>query len=97
VSENIVDKTLEVLAVSNTMELATGEVIFQVTLGRYIDNSGEILSRIPPNMREIYSGKKIAVIEVSLFIKKDQIPYRVGSKWRLKIRKNGTLNLVEAK
>lgn len=97
-AEDIVGKTLEVLIIANATELATGDLIHQVILGEYINNTPEVLSRIPTNMRESYTAKKIGVGEITLFIKKkEEIPYKVGSKWRLKIHKNGTLNLVEAK
>ena len=95
--EYVIDKPLEVLSVVNATELATGDIIYQVTLGTYVNNTTEIRSRIPTAVREAYTGKKIGITELVLFIKLEQIPYKIGSKWRLRIRKNGSLNLVEAK
>jgi hypothetical protein len=97
-AEYIVEKTLTVTGIGVTTELATGDFVYQVSFGYYAKTTPEILSRIPPNMREMYSASKSIVInEFSLFIKTDEVPYKTGSKWKLRIRKNGTLNLVESK
>jgi hypothetical protein len=97
-SDSIVDKTLIVIGASVVTELATGDFIYQVTFGYYTENTPEILSRIPTNMRETFSvGKNIAITEATLLIKADVVPYKVGSEWKLKIHKNGSLSLVEAK
>ena len=42
-------------------------------------------------------GKQIAFNEISLLFKAEEVPYKVGSKWKLTIYKNGKINLVEAK
>jgi hypothetical protein len=97
-TENIVDKTFIVTSVTIITELATGDLVYQVTLGSCIKNTPEILNRIPSNSRESFLGtKNIAVNEISLLLKVDEVPYKVGSKWKMKIHKNGTLNMVEAK
>jgi hypothetical protein len=98
VSVDIIDKVLTVTSVNVLTELATGDLLYQVTFGYYIKNAPEIINRIPPNARESASTSKFVVInEVFLIIKADEVPYKVGSKWKMKIHKNGTLNLVEAK
>lgn len=96
--EDIVDKVLIVTSVNALTELATGDFVYQVTFGYYVKSTPEIINRIiPANMREMYStSKNIIINEVSLLIKTDEIPYKVGSKWKMKIRKNGTLSLVKA-
>ena len=97
-SENIVDKTFIVTSVTVITELATGDLVYQVILGNYVKNTQEIMSRIPPNAREPFlASKNIAVNEISLLLNVDEVPYKVGSKWSMKVHKNGALSLVEAK
>jgi hypothetical protein len=96
-SEDFVEKILIVTSVSLAVELATGESINQVTFGYYVQNTPEILSRIPSSTRENFMGKQIAFNEFSLLFKAKEVPYKVGSKWKLKIHKNGSINVVEAK
>lgn len=96
-SECIVDKTLVVTGVSVVTELTTGDLIYQVVFGEYVKNTPEILGRFPANVRDAYVGNKIAVNEVMMIMKVEEVPYKVGSKWKLKIQKNGTLSLVEVK
>ena len=97
-SEHVVAKRLIVTNINVITELATGDLIYQVMLGNYIKTTPEIISRIAPQAREPFAASKsIAVNEMALFIKTDEVPYKVGSKWNLKIQKNGRLNLVEAK
>jgi hypothetical protein len=96
--EDIIDKTLKVTSVNVVTELATGDFIYQVTFGYYTRNTAEILARIPPNMREMLSStKNIIINEITLLVKAVEVPYRVGSEWKIKINKKGSLNLVEAK
>jgi hypothetical protein len=96
--EDIVDKVLVVTSVNVLTELATGDFIYQVTFGYYVKSSPEIINRIiPASSREMYSTSKNMIInEVSLLVKTDEVPYKVGSKWRMRIRKNGALSLVKA-
>ena len=97
-SENIVEKTLTVTTVAITTELATGSVAYQVILGSIEKTTPEILSRIPANQREPFlATKNIAVNQITMILDVDEVPYKVGSKWKVKIRKNGTLNLVQEK
>lgn len=96
-SECIVDKTLVVTGVTVVTELATGDLIYQVVFGEHVKNTPEILSRLPANTRDAYVGNKIAVNEVMMIMKVEEVPYKVGSKWKLKIQEDGNLSLVEVK
>lgn len=93
----IVDKILTVINVAAVTELATGDLINQVSLGNYIENTKEVLNRVPAFMKENFTGKQIGITELILFIKTEEVMYKVGSKWHLKIDKEGTLNLSEVK
>lgn len=96
-SENIVDKVLVVTSIGPSIELATGDSIYIVTFGEMIRSTPEVLSRLPIEARQAYVGKTISVNVVQVWVKMDEVPYKVGSKWRLRIHKNGTLNLAEEK
>ena len=96
-TENLAEKTLTVTSVNIITELATGELINQVTFGYNIENTGEILGRIPSAMRENFLGKQLVFNELSLLFKAKEVPYKIGSKWKLKLHKNGTINLVKEK
>ncbi|HMK94080.1 MAG TPA: hypothetical protein VK536_01640 [Candidatus Limnocylindrales bacterium] len=93
----IVDKVLTVLNVATITELATGDLINQVNFGNYIENTQEVLNRFPASVRENFTGKQIGVSELILFIKTEEVTYKVGSKWHLKIHKEGIMNLEEVK
>ena len=88
------DRILVVIGVGVVTELATGDFINQITFGYYTENTPEILKRVPAVVRESFSGKQIGIIELTLFVKADEVMYKVGSKWHLKIHKNGTLSLA---
>ena len=97
-SEDIVDKVLVVISVGVVTELATGDLMYQVTFGVHTKITPEILSRVPANAREPFlASKSLAINEMLLLMKVNEVPYKVGSQWKMKINKNGTLNLVEAK
>ena len=95
--EYVVDKILTVTNVATVTEVATGDLINQVSFGNYVENTPEVLNRFPAPMREIFTGKQIGVSELILFIKTEEVMYKVGSKWHLRIDKEGTFNLSEAK
>jgi hypothetical protein len=97
VPDYIVDKVLTVINVATITELATGDLINQVNFGNYIENTPEVLNRFPAPVRENFTGKQIGVSELILFIKTEEVMYKVGSKWHLKIDKEGIMNLEEVK
>jgi hypothetical protein len=98
VPEDIVEKVLIVTSVSSVTEAATGNYAYQVTFGYYIKNTPEVLSRmvIPDNMRAAYNSNYVLINEIVLLLKAEEVPYKVGSKWKMKIHKNGTFNLVKS-
>ncbi|MGD0202658.1 MAG: hypothetical protein ABSC20_01975 [Candidatus Bathyarchaeia archaeon] len=95
--ECVVNKILTVTGVNVISEMATGDLAYQVNFGYYVENKPEIIARIPSAIRENFVGKQIAFNELSLIFKTDKVLYAVGSKWNLKIFKNGNLSLVAAK
>ncbi len=94
-SEFLVEKTVVVTQISNTIELATGDLIYSVFFGEFIDTTPEVLSRLPGISPANYPGKKIGAVWFMLNLKTDTVPYKVGSKWKLKIQENGLISLAE--
>ena len=92
---NTIEKILCVTGVTLLTEIVSGDFIYQVVFGYYTKNTPEILSRMPPETRGTFMGNQIAINEMSLLVKTNTVPYKVGSKWKLTIQENGTLNLVE--
>jgi len=93
---NLFDRDLTAISVAPVTGLASGDSIYQVIFGNYVEATPEIIDRLPPQLKQGLS-KQIPITELTLFMKAAEIPYRIGSKWKLTIRDDGTLNLVEIK
>lgn len=95
-SEDILTKTLSVISINPVTELATGDNIYQVVFGEYVDITQDLLSRLPPTaVQRSAFGKKIGLSHLVLFIKKTEIPYTIGSTWKITVSSDGALNLVK--
>lgn len=95
-SEDILTKTFSVISINPAIELATGDSLYQVTFGEYTKITQELLNRLPPTQRQIHaSAKEIGVTHMVIFIKKTEIPYTIGSKWKITIGSDGTLKIVK--
>jgi hypothetical protein len=90
------EKEFVVVGVNPIVELTTGDTLQQVVFGEYVDATPEVLGRIPQVMREGI-GKRVGVNEVTVVLKKDEIPYRIGSKWKLTINQDGEIKVAESK
>lgn len=96
-STPLVEKELTVTSITVAYELATGEPMFQVFFGEFIPTSNELINRMSPGTPASFPGKRIAVSWLILDLKTEQVPYKVGSKWKLTIKENGSTSLVEVK
>ena len=90
----LVDKILVVVSVGPVTELASGDSAYQVIFGRWVDTTPELVSRLPADQKET-AGKQTALNELEFLMKHDKPPYKVGSKWRFTISKNGAVSMVE--
>jgi hypothetical protein len=91
-------KTLVVTSITPSSEVSTGDILYAVSFGTYIDATDEIRRRIQPSLVALQLvGNKIPVSELVLFVKGEQVPYKIGSKWNLSINDDGSLNVVEQK
>jgi hypothetical protein len=76
---------VKVLAVNQVTDVLTGNLVYQVSLGRI----GKPIAGIGP-----IQGKEISSnVLIVFFPIKDECPYRAGSEWELKVSGNGTLTL----
>jgi hypothetical protein len=96
-SEFLIEKDVFVSGIGNTIEIATGELIYSVSFSENIDATPEVLSRLPPLTPPAVYPKKIPAMWFVLNLKTNEVPYKVGSKWKLKIQTNGTISLAEVK
>lgn len=96
---SIVEKELTVTGIGIVYELATGEPLYQVNFGEFINSTPELAGRLTAmSGGALFNGKKIAANWLILNIKTDgAIPYKVGSKWKFTVKEDGTTNLVEIK
>ncbi len=93
---NVFERDVTAISVAPITELASGNSIYQVIFGNYIEATPEIIDRLPPQAKQGLA-KQIPITELTFFIKGAEIPYRIGSKWKLSIKEDGTLSLVELK
>jgi len=99
---NIFDKTLVVTEIRLVQELTSGELMHQVSFGEYVSSKGSLpglnLQFNPQNSGGsiMVAGNKVPAMWLALNIKAaDAFPYAIGSKWKMTIKENGTVNLVE--
>lgn len=90
-------KEVEVIQVTRAVEGHTGDSIFQVQFGAAIEVDDE-LRRFIPTTPFSKPQKLVYPNVLTLFIKSDQpLPYRVGSRWVIRVQTDGRLSLEEAK
>jgi hypothetical protein len=97
-SAPMIEKSLIVTGIGMVYELTTGEPMYQVNFGEYLDSTPELTSRLSAASGTPFNGKKIAANWLLLNIKTTGVvPYKVGSKWKLTVEDNGSTSLVEIK
>ena len=79
------EQEVEVLAVTQATNILTGASVYQISFGLM----GEPMSGFaPPNVKRVSSNFLV------IFLPRDkECPYIVGSKWMLKVKDDGTVNL----
>ncbi|MCL2134697.1 MAG: hypothetical protein FWH37_03965 [Candidatus Bathyarchaeota archaeon] len=82
------EKILTVIAIDPTTDVTTNDPAHIVSFGEYVtyqhDNKCE------------YYGKTAPIIWLTPLVKyTEPFPYAIGSKWKLEIKENNTINLIE--
>lgn len=88
---------VEVISVSPTLEVKTGDRILYIVFGEYLKVTDAIRKRLPEKSPV---GKEIISTIFTLFYKPEeggQNPYQVGSKWKLGVDTNGSITIKESK
>ena len=90
------EKEVLVYSVTPSTEVATGDNTYNVFFGDYVNATPEIISTLQLQVGQPLP-KKVGVFWLILNIKSDEVPYRIGSRWRLTVENDGRLTLVEMK
>ena len=87
-----VEKVLSVLSITSAPELSTGDQLTVVSLGQFVDKSGVANRLTNP---EQYPNQIPAVYLAFFYRASTEVPYRVGSKWRMRIEEDGSMSVVK--
>jgi hypothetical protein len=95
--EIVTEKGLKLLSLNGITELKTGEYVVAANFGEIVDNTPEIAARMDASPSLNPSGpKQIGSATVVIYLKIEHaFPFTVGGKWKLKVFKNGDINLTK--
>ncbi|SRR5579875_840787 len=95
-SGTLYTKEVEVIQVTRAVEGHTGDSIFQVQFGEVIEVDEE-LRRFIPTTPFSKPQKFVYPNVLTLFVKSSEpLPYRVGSRWVIRVQRDGRMSLEEA-
>jgi hypothetical protein len=91
----MLEREVTVISIQPAVEAATGDNLFAVILGEFIEKTPEALARIPATLQNLMvMGNQITVNWMAYYVKsKGELPYVIGSKWKLLIKDDGTVTL----
>jgi hypothetical protein len=88
------EKSVEVISVSRATESQTGDTTFQVIFGIVAEVDSELRPYLPQTPGS-HPPKTLGFNSVVLFYPfKGEVPYKVGSKWKLIIESDGKLTIA---
>lgn len=94
--QTIFSKPVEVIAVNRAVEAVTGESIYQVIFGEVVGLTPEMRQHFPQPVGSM-PPREIGANVLILFFKSEvAAPYKVGSKWKVKVSPDGGV-IVEAR
>ena len=93
------ERVLVVYSIVPTTEVTTRETIYQVLLGEFVDMTPDLLNVITQNQQALEQpvqipANRIPVLWLAINFKGGEVPYLVGSRWKLTIKENGNMDLV---
>ena len=96
-SELVTEKKLKLLSLNGVTELKSGEYAVAVNFGEIVDNTPEIAARLETSISPNPSAsKQIGIPTVVIYLKLEYTyPFTVGGNWKLKIFKDGSVNLTK--
>lgn len=92
----VFEKDVGVTSIVSVPEIATGDILYQVTFGEYIKATTERLSRLVSGIA-MTGRSEISTMWLVLNTRQTPVPYLVGSKWKMSISADGSVKLVEIK
>lgn len=85
---------MEVLQITRSYDIESGETVYEVSFGKTFKVNEKIRSRI----KSPESGEPPEVLSVNIVTvvipAGPPVPYKVGSKWSLKINEDGSLSVT---
>ncbi|MGA2628368.1 MAG: hypothetical protein ABSF63_15055 [Candidatus Bathyarchaeia archaeon] len=91
---NPYEKEVAVLGIYPTVEMTTGLPIYYVSFGSVVDMTPEIANRIGLSQPLTAKAKPASMM---VWFKCDgEVPYRVGSKWKMTVAEDGQVSLTQA-
>ncbi len=92
---HLLEKDLVVYAITPVTEVMSGDTLYQITLGEYVRATPEVVNRIgvaPPG-----GAKEVPATWMLFNVKRNgELPYKVGSKWRMTVSEDGSVSLAMA-
>ena len=95
--ELVTEKKLRLLSMNGVTELKSGEYAVAANFGEIVDNTPEIAARLETSDSPNPSGsRQIGSATVVIYLKLEHAyPFTVGGNWKLKIFKDGSVNLTK--
>ena len=88
-------KVVEVFAVTRVTEGLTGESIAQVTFGEMAELTPDLRPFFPSQPTGGMPPKRVGANQLVLFYwGHGEVPYKIGSRWKLRVAPNGALSLI---
>jgi|ADurb_Met_01_Slu_FD_contig_111_111731_length_2317_multi_3_in_0_out_0_1 hypothetical protein len=89
--------TVEVISIAPAFDGSTGKPTFQVQFGHLVNMSDEVRRSIPRPPGTAPPQKQPLIVMGVFADFEGEVPYKVGSKWSLEIKDDGTMTLKEQK
>ena len=93
----MVEIKIQILNVQRVTDIATGDIVVQITLGTPIPMNDEIQARLPAERERVESLPSESytnLIQMMLPFEEAK-KYIVGSKWKLTIEKTGRISITQ--
>ena len=91
----MVEIEIQILNVQRVTDIATGDIVVQITLGTPIPMNDEIQARLPAD-RDVSLPSESYTNLIQIMLPFEEAgKYIVGSKWKLTIEKSGKISITK--
>ena len=91
----MVEIKIQILNVQRVTDIATGDIVVQITLGTPIPMNDEIQARLPAERVESLPSESYTNLIQMMLPFEEAKKYIVGSKWKLTIEKTGRISITQ--